>query len=148
MEKKVGIEDKILSGYLYRNKPVTNVTKGERVINIITGHKGAKELVSAFRKKGASDDFIAENIEVFINEQWTQLSKVYSMVKTAKEFLEDAPFNGQYWEDKLIAFAQMHVKAAIEAVIEDAPCGSSTDTVSCEEMKEAVLNAYPLTNIK
>jgi hypothetical protein len=42
-----------------------------------------------------------------------------------------------------IEFAKLHVKAALE----DAPYGSSTDTVTYEDMK-VILDSYPETNIK
>lgn len=45
-------------------------------------------------------------------------------------------------------FAKYHVKQALEAALEDSPYGSSTDTVSYEDMKKAILEAYPETNIK
>ena len=48
----------------------------------------------------------------------------------------------------LIEFAKLHVESALEVALEDAPYGSSTDTVSYEDMKDAILNAYPLDNIK
>ena len=48
----------------------------------------------------------------------------------------------------MVEFAKMHVKAALKAALEDAPCGSSTDTVSYEDMEDAILKAYPETNIK
>ena len=34
------------------------------------------------------------------------------------------------------------------AALEDSPHGSSTDIPSYEDMKNAILNAYPLKNIK
>jgi hypothetical protein len=46
-----------------------------------------------------------------------------------------------------IEFAKLHVKAALEAALEDAPYGSSTDTVTYEDMK-VILDSYPETNIK
>lgn len=49
----------------------------------------------------------------------------------------------------LVEFAKLHVEAALKAGLDDIPClGSSTDIASYEEVEEAVLNAYPLTNIK
>ena len=48
----------------------------------------------------------------------------------------------------MIEFAKLHVEAAIKACIEDAPSGSSTDTVSYEDVVEALKDSYPLTNIK
>jgi len=67
---------------------------------------------------------------------------------TAEEFLKDAPNNGKYWEDKLIDFAKLHVEAAIKECIESAPSGSSTDTVSYEDVEYALKDCYPLTLIK
>lgn len=51
-------------------------------------------------------------------------------------------------EECLIEFAKLHVKAAIKMCIEEAPSGSSTDTVSYEDVVEALTDCYPLTNIK
>ena len=45
-------------------------------------------------------------------------------------------------------FTEMHVKEALKAALEDSPTGSSTDIPSYEDMKDAILNAYPLENIK
>ena len=45
-------------------------------------------------------------------------------------------------------FAKLHVEAALKAAFEDAPCGSSTDIVTCEELHKAIMNSYPLDNIK
>ena len=45
-------------------------------------------------------------------------------------------------------FAKLHVKEALKVALEDAPTGSSTDIPSYEEMEDAILNAYPLENIK
>ena len=52
-------------------------------------------------------------------------------------------------QNKLIEFAKLHVEEQAKEVLENIPClGSSTDIPTYEEMEEAVLNAYPLTNIK
>jgi hypothetical protein len=49
----------------------------------------------------------------------------------------------------MIEFAKLHVEAALKASLESIPClGSSTDIATYDEVEEAVLNAYPLTNIK
>ena len=45
-------------------------------------------------------------------------------------------------------FAKLHVEAAIKECIESAPSGSSTDTVSYEDVVEALEDCYPLTKIK
>jgi hypothetical protein len=50
--------------------------------------------------------------------------------------------------DAAIRFAKMHVKAAIKECIESAPFGSSTDTVSYEDVVEALKDCYPETLIK
>ena len=47
----------------------------------------------------------------------------------------------------MIEFAKMHVKAALKTALEEVPYGSSTDTVSYEDVK-GILTCYPLTNIK
>jgi hypothetical protein len=47
-----------------------------------------------------------------------------------------------------IALSKLHVEAAIKACIEDAPSGSSTDTVSYDDVVEALKDSYPLENIR
>ena len=48
-----------------------------------------------------------------------------------------------------IEFARLHVEEALKEALESIPClGSSTDIATYEEVEEAVLNAYPLENIK
>lgn len=69
-----------------------------------------------------------------------------SKTPTAKEF-----YSENYSHDiikLMIDFAKLHVEAAIKACIEDAPSGSSTDTVSYEDVVKALEDCYPLTNIK
>jgi hypothetical protein len=68
------------------------------------------------------------------------------MIPTAKEF-----YDVHYSDDVVIMmrdYAKLHVEAALKAALEDAPYGSSTDTVSYKDMKDSILNAYPLSNIK
>jgi hypothetical protein len=48
----------------------------------------------------------------------------------------------------MIEFAKLHVEAAIKECIESAPSGSSTDTVSYEDVVKALKDCYPLSNIK
>ena len=48
----------------------------------------------------------------------------------------------------MIEFAKLHVTEALKQALEDSPTGSSTDIPSYEDMKDAILNAYPLENIK
>lgn len=77
-------------------------------------------------------------------------------VPTAKEFLESKriyPHMKADWECEsvysvMIEFAKLHVKEAIKACIEDAPSGSSTDTVSYEDVEEALKDSYPESLIK
>jgi hypothetical protein len=69
---------------------------------------------------------------------------------TAEEFLKQ---EGWYNEEcsvnyLMIEFAKLHVEAAIKECIEEAPSGSSTDTVSYEDVVNALKDCYPLTNIK
>lgn len=47
----------------------------------------------------------------------------------------------------MIEFAKIHVQAALKAALEEVPYGSSTDTVSYEDVK-GILTCYSLTNIK
>ena len=72
-----------------------------------------------------------------------------SNIPTAEEFLNDIRYITYSLDEKLITFARLHTEAALKAALDDIPClGSSTDIASYEEVEEAVLNAYPLTNIK
>ena len=69
-----------------------------------------------------------------------ELSKKYTRLRSAVALKDLSDF--------AIEFAKLHVEAAIKACIEDAPSGSSTDTVSYEDVVEALKDSYPLTNIK
>lgn len=74
-----------------------------------------------------------------------------SKIPTAEDFCNEKLGFEEYGTDVpyfMIEFAKLHVKAAIKACIEDAPSGSSTDTVSYEDVAVALKDCYPLTNIK
>ena len=76
-----------------------------------------------------------------------------SKIPTVEELLKGRTWkNGMNLKERIhesmIEFAKLHVEAAIKACIEDAPSGSSTDTVSYEDVVEALKDSYPLTNIK
>ena len=80
------------------------------------------------------------------------------MIPTAEEFLlqsiseEDTP-KGNIRPNTTIRimkeFTKLHVEAALKEALDNIPClGSSTDIASWQEVEDAVLNAYPLENIK
>lgn len=75
-------------------------------------------------------------------------------IPTAESLLqaEDCALNDSYRTDyivkKMKEFAKLHVEAAIKECIESAPSGSSTDTVSYEDVVKALKDCYPLNNIK
>ena len=75
-------------------------------------------------------------------------------VPTAEEILDKNAMSvyddvtGSYILKAMIEFAKLHVQAALEAALENAPYGSSTDTVSYKDMKDAILNSYNYDNIK
>lgn len=73
-----------------------------------------------------------------------------SKIPTAKEFWDYVCKNEELKSpsDIMIEFAKLHVKAAIKECIESAPSGSSTDTVSYEDVVYALKDCYPLKNIK
>jgi len=80
-------------------------------------------------------------------------NKNVEKIPTAEEFI-DSKFskNGNVLSVSsvkkiMIEFAKLHVKEALKQALEDAPYGSSTDTVSYEDMK-IILDSYPETNIK
>lgn len=66
--------------------------------------------------------------------------KQFELGNTGKIDIEDS-------KEAIIEFAKLHVKAALEAALEDSPHGSSTDIPTYEDMKKAILESYPLTNI-
>ena len=74
---------------------------------------------------------------------------------TAEEFLRNSSVTSSDSYDFLskqelmIEFAKMHVQEALKQALENIPClGSSTDIASYEEVEKAILNCYPLENIK
>lgn len=77
---------------------------------------------------------------------------------TAEEFLiekeyplynESGGLGMYYVREAMIEFAKMHVQESLKQALESIPyLGSSTDIASYEEVEEAVLNSYPLENIK
>ena len=50
-------------------------------------------------------------------------------------------------QECMIEFAKLHVQAALQAALEEVPYGSSTDTVSYEDVS-GILTCYPLDLIK
>lgn len=90
--------------------------------------------------KDSNKEYVIPKAEEFLEQQYKDLN-----IKWKDGELKS-------WRDEditiLINFAKLHVKAAIKACIEDAPSGSSTDTVSYEDVVEALKDSYPLTNIK
>lgn len=76
-----------------------------------------------------------------------------SKIPTAEEFLRSKQFMRSEFEceanyELMVEFAKLHVQAAINTCIEEAPSGSSTDTVSYEDVAKALKDCYPLDNIK
>jgi hypothetical protein len=82
-----------------------------------------------------------------------------STIPTAEEFLlaSESYFNkdnspGNLNSHLLIAFAKMHVEAALKAASEQASCSRSysgwSDGSSFEVNKDSILDSYSLTNIK
>lgn len=81
-------------------------------------------------------------------------------ILTAKQFIkseynvdgkEESHYNKLLDDDvyeAMIKFAKLHVQAAINTCIEEAPSGSSTDTVSYEDVVYCLKDCYPLDNIK
>ena len=48
----------------------------------------------------------------------------------------------------MVAFAKLHVEAALEKLLEDIPYLGITDSVSNSQIREVILNSYPLDKIK
>lgn len=62
-------------------------------------------------------------------------------ILTAEELL--LKMAGSKITDVMVEFAKLHVKAAVQSCIEEAPSGSSTDTVSYEDVVTALKDCYP-----
>ena len=70
---------------------------------------------------------------------------------TAEQFvitLEDKNDDLENIYHAMREFAKYPVEEALKQALEDSPTGSSTDIPSYEDMKDAILNSYPLENIK
>ena len=71
---------------------------------------------------------------------------------TAEQFvitLEDKNDDLENVYHAMREFAKYHVEEALKQALESIPClGSSTDIASYEDMEDAILNSYPLENIK
>jgi hypothetical protein len=73
---------------------------------------------------------------------------------TAEQFLEEfkakkliLTMTSKDIQEYTIEFAKLHVEAALKEALESIPYDSS-DIATYEELEDAVLNSYPLTNIK
>ena len=72
-------------------------------------------------------------------------------IPTAEEFAKKHHPMKTYPADwnVMIEFAKLHVEKALKDALDSIPClGSSSDIATYEEVEEAVLNSYPLENIK
>lgn len=69
--------------------------------------------------------------------------KVPTAEEFAKSFQHQKKDRNEQLTELMIEFAKLHVKAAIKECIESAPSGSSTDTVSYEDVVEALKDCYP-----
>ena len=70
---------------------------------------------------------------------------------TAEQFvitLEDKNDDLENVYHAMREFAKYHVEEALKQALENSPTGSSTDIPSYEDMEDAILNSYPLENIK
>ena len=71
------IEDKILEGYIYRNKPIESNDPNEKSINMHTGSGGAKDLIKVYKDEGIEDKLIETLIEVYIHAVgWQPISNL------------------------------------------------------------------------
>ena len=68
------------------------------------------------------------------------------MIPTAEEFCNDIRYVTYSLDEKLITFAKMHVKEALQKAYENADLEYYGDEVCYN--KDSILNAYPLENIK
>jgi len=80
------------------------------------------------------------------------MNKIPTVEEFATEYNESRMPRGVSYQKEIgelmIEFAKLHVEAAIKECIENAPSGSSTDTVSYEDVVKALKDCYPLENIK
>ena len=68
------------------------------------------------------------------------------MIPTAEEFCNDMRYVTYSLDEKLITFAKLHVKEALQKAYENADLEYYGDEVCYN--KDSILNAYPLENIK
>ncbi len=72
-------------------------------------------------------------------------------IPTAKKFLLDKAAGTYNIETNMIAFAQLHVEAALKVASEEAYTDYDEETCNGEGVwvvKESIINSYPKTNIK
>lgn len=67
-----------------------------------------------------------------------------SKIPTAKDYLKRMLKLGMPSSEIMIGFAKRHVEAALE----EAEIAGQNNWGNSKQMKDAILNAYPLTNIK
>lgn len=97
--------------------------------------------------KQSVQEYEQQGLEKYAHELETGATKG---VPTARDFIlaNKDRFEKTSVDQWLIEFAKLHVEAALKAALEDSPTGSSTDIPSYDEVEDAILNAYPLENIK
>lgn len=100
-------------------------------------HEIVQEAMRIVSKDVIPPKYVRDMNEIPIAEE---LSKKYTRLRSTVALKDLSDF--------AIEFAKLHVEAAIKECIECAPSGSSTDTVSYEDVVEALTDCYPLNNIK
>lgn len=83
-------------------------------------------------------DSVIKDIEMLKDGSWVPDEH---SCNASIEFLEKTKI-------KILQFTKLHVEAAIKECIESAPSGSSTDTVSYEDVVMALKDCYSIENIK
>lgn len=69
--------------------------------------------------------------------------------KKYPSFNENGGLGLHYVREAMVEFAKLHVQEALKQAVNSIPClGSSTDIPTVKEVEVAVLNSYPLDNIK
>lgn len=74
----------------------------------------------------------------------TELIKTHLYV--TKDGIEDVQDSVEYVRDVMIKFAKHHVQEALKCALDEVPYGSSTDTISYEDVV-GILDCYDLDQI-
>ena len=93
--------------------------------------------------------FIKNKNMITAEEMLTIQEDIYSNLSGTPVKISDEGGRRQLIIETMVKFTKHHVKLALKEALDSIPClGSSSDIATYYEVEEAVLNSYPLENIK